>query len=251
MPSNLIHKDRFVMKPRWPNKPGEDKVYLHQSEDQEPFGFLSFPTKIFTIPATPRATGPVDIIVTARADLIGAGKHVRVELNGTQVGDLFIQSAGACGGPGGSDTEVVTLSASQFNSHIMPDSDSLVTLRMVGGFTAPCPNSFANVAVQYPYITNPQNTGKPAHLIWQTYDETIIDAFGDFKLMDGEWQIDRLHGHIVVQHEEGFRQTLSGLGPAIETMEDGRQHRYLASPTTGELFGVIVEFSSSASCPNL
>lgn len=93
------------------------------------------------------------------------------------------------------------------------------------------------------------------HLGWQSVHETQATHAGQLGRVDAAWEKDLHTGHLVC----GFtyagggwpfeRSALCGIGRVTEQEPGQQAQSFLAAIGNGELFGTIIEFSSTAACP--
>lgn len=96
---------------------------------------------------------------------------------------------------------------------------------------------------------------KLLYLDWQSVHETQATHAGQLGRVQGQWEKDLHTGHLVC----GFtyvgggwpfeRSALCGMGP-VKAQEPGLPAQsFIGAIGNGELFGTIIEFSSTAACP--
>lgn len=96
------------------------------------------------------------------------------------------------------------------------------------------------------------------YLGWQTIHLTQADGGGEIQQITAPWHLDIFSGHLVCAHTltgggiPDLRSTFCGAG-TVAVKEDGAERGdcCLAAPGTSELFGTIVEFSSTAKCTSV
>lgn len=107
-----------------------------------------------------------------------------------------------------------------------------------------------------PKVFAPGN-GEASYLGWESYHLTLVETKGVPDVLGADFKFDRHRAAMVVHFDQmnntgndtTNRQSLSGIGIIKEQLADGREHVFCGSLSAGELFGVVVEYATSSTCP--
>lgn len=95
---------------------------------------------------------------------------------------------------------------------------------------------------------------KHTHLVWRSVHETQATGAGQLVRVEAEWRIDPHTEHLVCAWVytgggiSDLRTTLCGVGLVAEQEPGDKAQSFVGAIGHGELFGTIVEFSSTADC---